>query len=225
MTQTVLILGGTREAVAIAKGLTGQHPGWRIITSLAGRTAEPAPVTGETRIGGFGGVAGLADYLRDEGITRLIDATHPYARRISANATEAAALAGVPLDVRTRPPWTRRQGDDWQEVASEADAAAAIPNGARVFLALGRQHLAPFEARDDVFFIVRMVDSPAAPLPMANHAVIVGKPGDSMAEAQMLRAHAVTCIVCRNSGGDGAYGKIEAARALGIPVIMIARPD
>lgn len=224
MSETVLILGGTGEAVTIAKELTAEHPDWRVITSLAGRTTEPEPVEGEARIGGFGGVAGLADYLRRERVTKLIDATHPYARRISANAKEAAALAGVPLDVRVRPPWARQAGDDWRDVASEADAAAAIPSGARVFLALGSQHLAPFEARRDAHFIVRMVDPPASPLPLAGHTIVTGKPGDATAEAALLRDHAITHIVCRNSGGDGAYGKIEAARALRIPVIMIARP-
>ncbi|MCR9121819.1 MAG: cobalt-precorrin-6A reductase [Phyllobacteriaceae bacterium] len=220
----MLILGGTREAVAIAKELTGQHPDWRIITSLAGRTAEPEPVAGEARIGGFGGIAGLADFLRGERVTRLIDATHPYARRISANAKEAAALAGVQLDVRVRPSWAPQRGDDWREVASEADAAAAIPPGGRVFLALGRQHLKPFAERDDVFFVVRMVDPPASPLPLAGHAIVTGKPGPASEEERLLRDHAITHIVCRNSGGDGAYGKIEAARTLSIPVIMIARP-
>lgn len=224
MTETVLILGGTREAAAMARALVDAHPDWRVITALAGRTAEPAPVAGETRIGGFGGVAGLADFLRRQRVTRLIDATHPYARQISANARAAAALTGVPLDVSIRPPWSRQAGDDWRDVASEADAAAAIPPAARVFLALGRQHLAPFAKRDDVVFLVRMVDPPAAPLPLADHTIVTGKPAPASDEERLLRAHAITHIVCRNSGGVGAYGKIEAARALGIPVIMIARP-
>ncbi|RNC90710.1 cobalt-precorrin-6A reductase [Oceaniradius stylonematis] len=224
MTETVLILGGTREAATLARRLVDAHPDWRVVTSLAGRTAEPAPIAGEIRTGGFGGIAGLADFLRRERITRMIDATHPYARQISANAAEAAALAGVKLDVHTRPPWDRQPGDDWREVASEADAAAAIPPGARVFLALGSQHLAPFEARRDVHFIVRMIDPPASPLPLASHTIVTGKPGPAAEEERVLRDHAITCIVCRNSGGDGAYGKIEAARTIGIPVIMIARP-
>lgn len=225
MTETILILGGTKEAAALAGQLVSTHPDWRVVTSLAGRTTEPEPIAGETRIGGFGGVAGLADFLRGERVTKLIDATHPYARRISANAVRAAALAGVPLEVRIRPPWTPQAGDNWREVASEADAAAAIPPGARVLLALGSQHLAPFAARDDVHFIVRMVDPPASPLPLANHTIVTGKPGPAAEEKRLLRDHAITHIVCRNSGGDGAYGKIQAARALSIPVIMIARPD
>jgi len=225
VTQTVLILGGTKEAAALAGQLVEAHPDWRVITSLAGRTAEPEPVAGETRAGGFGGVAGLADFLRRERVTKLIDLTHPYARHISANAVRAAALAGVPLDVRTRPPWTRQRGDNWREVVSEADAAAALPPGGRAFLALGSQHIAPFAARDDVHFIVRMIDPPASPLPLASHTIVAGKPAPAAEEERLLRDHAITCIVCRNSGGDGAYGKIEAARTLSIPVIMIGRPN
>jgi len=223
MTRTVLILGGTREAAMLAANLVAAHPDWRVITSLAGRTKEPEPVAGETRIGGFGGAEGLAAYLRAEGVTELIDATHPYARKISANAERAAAIAGVPLEVRTRRPWERQPGDDWIEVSSEAKAASALPAGARAFLALGRQHLEPFAGRGDVFFLVRMVDPPAAPLPLKHHAVITGKPGPADEEAALLRTHAIDHIVCRNSGGERSHGKIAAARTLRIPVIMIGR--
>ncbi|MEQ8402808.1 MAG: cobalt-precorrin-6A reductase [Roseitalea porphyridii] len=223
MTRTVLILGGTREAAMLAANLVAAHPDWRVITSLAGRTKEPEPVAGETRIGGFGGPEGLAAYLRAEGVTNLIDATHPYARKISANAEKAAAIAGVPLEVRTRRPWERQPGDDWIEVSSETEAAAALPAGARALLALGRQHLDPFARRGDVFFLVRMVDPPTVPLPLKHHAVITGKPKSADDEAALLRAHAVDHIVCRNSGGERSHGKIAAARTLRIPVIMIGR--
>jgi precorrin-6A/cobalt-precorrin-6A reductase len=114
----ILILGGTREAAKLAQDLVAAKPQARIITSLAGRTKEPAPLAGETRTGGFGGVEGLADYIRDTGITQLIDATHPFARQISANAVEAARLTGVPLDIRTRKPWSRQPGDIWTKVDS-----------------------------------------------------------------------------------------------------------
>ncbi len=223
MTRTVLILGGTREAAMLAAEIVAAHPDWRVITSLAGRTQEPEPVAGETRTGGFGGAEGLAAYLRTEGVTGLIDATHPFARRISANAQKAAAIAGVPLEVRTRRPWERQPGDDWIEVSSEAEAAAALPAGARALLALGRQHLDPFAGRDDVFFLVRMVDPPTVTLPLEHHAIITGKPGQADEEAALLRTHAIDHIVCRNSGGDRSYGKIAAARTLRIPVIMIGR--
>jgi precorrin-6A/cobalt-precorrin-6A reductase len=224
MNQTVLILGGTREAAELAAELVREHPDWRIVTSLAGRTKEPKPVAGEVRIGGFGGAEGLAAYLRAEGVTRLIDATHPFARQISENARQAAQSAGVRLEVRMRPPWRKRDGDNWIEVASLDGACDAIPAGARVLLALGSQHIAAFGSRSDVHFLVRMVDPPETPLPLSDHALVLGLPGRTAEEeTALLEAHAITHIVCRNSGGDGAYAKIEAARRLGLPVIMIAR--
>ncbi len=224
MTRTVLILGGTREAADLATELVARHPDARVITSLAGRTRSPEPVAGELRVGGFGGADGLARYIGEEGVDTLIDATHPFARQISANARAAAATTGVSFEVRSRPPWSRRPGDQWIEVAGEADAARAIAPGASVLLALGSQHLAPFVTRADVHFIVRMVDPPAAPLPFARHTLVIGKPAaTSVAEADLMRAHAVTHVVARNAGGARGYGKIEAARTLGITVIMITR--
>lgn len=224
MSETVLILGGTREAAELAAEIVRDHPGWRVITSLAGRTKEPKPVAGEVRTGGFGGAEGLAAFLERERVTRLIDATHPFANRISANAKAAATLACVPLDIRTRKPWQREPGDDWTEVASLEEARDALPSGARVLLALGSQHIAPFETRADVHFVVRMVDPPAEPLALPDHEIVTGLPGRTAEkEAALFERHAITRIVCRNSGGKGAYAKIEAARKLGLPVIMIAR--
>jgi len=224
MSETVLILGGTREAAKLAARILREHPDWRIVTSLAGRTKEPKPLAGEVRIGGFGGAQGMADYLRAEGVTRLVDATHPFARQISANARIAAAMADVPLDIKTRAPWRKQPGDDWTVVATPEEARDAIPAGARALLALGSQHIAPFESRADVHFLVRMVDPPEMPLALPDHELVLGLPGETAEEeAALLTAHAITHIVCRNSGGDGAYAKIEAARKLKLPVIMITR--
>ncbi|GAB4348423.1 MAG: cobalt-precorrin-6A reductase [Oricola sp.] len=224
MSETILILGGTKEATELAAELVREHPDWRVITSLAGRTREPRPLAGEVRVGGFGGAEGLAGYLRAEGVTRLIDATHPFATRISRNAKQAAQRAGIRLEVRMRPPWRKRDGDNWTEVSSVEEACDAIPAGARVLLALGSQHIAPFAARGDVHFVVRMVDPPEKPLPLPGHELVIGLPGrTAQDEETLLRAHAITHLVCRNSGGEGAYAKIEAARKLGLPVIMIAR--
>lgn len=221
MTETVLILGGTKEAASLAAELVRDHPEWRVITSLAGRTKEPHPLAGEVRIGGFGGTDGLAAYLRAERISRLIDATHPFARRISENARLAAQHAGVPLEVRARQPWARQPGDNWIEVSSLEEARDAIPAGSRVLLALGSQHIAPFAERADVHFLVRMIDPPATPLALPDHELLIGRPGrTAQDEVAVLSAHAITHIVCRNSGGSGAYAKIEAARQLGLPVIM-----
>lgn len=224
MTETVLILGGTREAAQIAADFVRDHPDWRVVTSLAGRTKEPKPLAGEVRTGGFGGAEGLADYLRAEGVTRLIDATHPFARRISENAKQAALAAGVRLETRMRPPWKRRDGDNWIEVGSLEEACDALPAGARVLLALGSQHIAPFAVRSDVHFLVRMIDPPETPLALPDHELLLARPGETAeAEADLLAAHAITHIVCRNSGGKGAYAKIEAARRLNLPVVMIGR--
>ncbi|MDP2120489.1 MAG: cobalt-precorrin-6A reductase [Hoeflea sp.] len=222
--ETILILGGTREAAELARELVATHPGARIITSLAGRTREPAPLAGEVRTGGFGGVEGLADYIRANGVTRLIDATHPFARRISLNAVEAARRTGVALDIRTRKPWAREPGDDWIEVDTLEAARDAIPPRARVLLALGSQHIGLFASRADVHFVVRMIDPPEAAIDLPDHALVLGRPGDSAAvETMLLVAHSITHIVCRNSGGPAAYAKIEAARQLCLPVIMVAR--
>jgi precorrin-6A/cobalt-precorrin-6A reductase len=125
--ETILILGGTREAAALARELVAAKPDARIITSLAGRTKEPAPLAGEVRTGGFGGVDGLVRYLQENQVTRLVDATHPFARQISANAVEAASIAGVPLEIRTRKPWSRQPGDTWIEVETLEQARDAIP--------------------------------------------------------------------------------------------------
>jgi precorrin-6A/cobalt-precorrin-6A reductase len=222
--ETILILGGTREAAALARELVAAKPDARIITSLAGRTKEPAPLAGEVLTGGFGGVDGLARYLQENRVTRLIDATHPFARQISANAVEAASIAGVPLEIRTRKPWARQPGDTWIGVETLEQARDAIPPRARALLALGSQHIGLFASRDDVHFVVRMIDPPATPLDLPDHALVLGRPGETAAvETMLLIAHAITHIVCRNSGGTAAYAKIEAARDLGLPVIMVRR--
>ncbi len=218
----ILILGGTREAAELAAELV--KAGYKVTTSLAGRTREPKPVAGEIRIGGFGGAKGLADYLKVNSIDKLIDATHPFARQVSANAIEAASLANVPLEVKTRPQWQREPGDNWIEVASEEEACRILPDNARAFLALGSQHIGCFASRTGVFFVIRMVDEPPAPLPFAGYKLLVAKPSDKWQEEMaLLKAHAITHLVCRNSGGKAAYAKIIAARELGLPVVMIGQ--
>jgi precorrin-6A/cobalt-precorrin-6A reductase len=220
----VLILGGTREAAELAARLASE--GHDVTTSLAGRTRDPKPVAGKVRTGGFGGAEGLASFLGNGGFTRLIDATHPFARQISANAEKAAAMSGVTFEKYAREPWQKQPGDNWIEVASLAQARDAIPSGARVLLALGSQHIAGFATRTDVRFVVRMVDPPTEPLALRDYELIAELPGKTPAqEAELLRNRNVTHIVCRNSGGSGAYAKIEAARELGLPVIIIARPQ
>lgn len=219
----ILILGGTKEAAEIAEKLV-ERPGFDVTTSLAGRTREPRPPAGGLRIGGFGGVDGLAEFIRNERLDLVIDATHPFAERISANAAAACAATGAPLLTLARPRWERASGDDWLIVPSLAAAAATIPAGARVLLALGSQHLDAFSSRGDVRFIVRMVDPPERLPALPDHELILGRPSSEPdEEAQVLERCRITHIVCRNSGGAGAYAKIEAARRLSLPVIMIDR--
>jgi precorrin-6A/cobalt-precorrin-6A reductase len=218
----ILILGGTREAAELADRLVAE--GNDVMTSLAGRTKEPAPLAGKVRTGGFGGAEGLAAFLKEGGYDLLIDATHPFAERISANARKAAETAGVEMEVWVRSPWVREEGDRWIKVASLEAARDAIPPGARVLLALGSQHIAPFAARSDVHFVVRMVDRPESPLALPDHALVLGKPGTTAEEeAALLTRYAITHLVCRNSGGAGAHAKIVAARNLGLPVIIVSR--
>ncbi|MBR0555400.1 cobalt-precorrin-6A reductase [Ciceribacter sp. L1K23] len=218
----ILILGGTTEARALAERLVAE--GHHVITSLAGRTADPAIPPGDIRIGGFGGVDGLVRYLREEKITRVIDATHPFARQVSENTATACAAAGVPLETVDRPQWQPQPGDQWIDVSSLTEAAAALPAGATVFLALGRQYISAFEGRDDCHFVVRMVDRPEHRLPFRSHDLLLGKPSpDAAKEAALFTLYRITHLVARNSGGDAGYGKIAAARALGIPVMMIGR--
>lgn len=224
MRETILILGGTKEAASLAAQIRANRPEARLITSLAGRTREPAPLAGETRIGGFGGAEGLAQYLVAEAVTWMIDATHPFALQISANARRAAEMTGVPLEVHTRPSWERQDGDRWIEVSDMEAARQAIPAGARVLLAIGAQHIATFFDMDGVTTIARSVDGPLPGQRVGVSNWLIGKPStDWREEAQFLESYAITHIVCRNSGGTGAYAKIEAARRLGLTVIMVTR--
>jgi len=217
----ILILGGTAEASKLASVF--QPLPVEVITSLAGRTANPAAISGTVRIGGFGGAKGLAAYLATEHIDLIIDATHPYATRISQNAVIASQAANIRLIRLERPAWQKQSGDNWIDISSEAQAAAMIPAAERVFLALGRQHIEPFADRNDVHFVVRMIDPPQVKLP-EDCEIVLAKPGSYEAEKHFLAARKIGLIVSRNSGGNISYAKIEAARDLAVPVMMIARP-
>ncbi len=221
----VLILGGTAEAAALARALA-EEPRVAATTSLAGRTRAPAELPGAVRRGGFGGAQALADYLKAQSFDLLVDATHPFAARISRNAAQACAAAGVPRLVLTRPPWTARDGDLWTPVLDAQAAAAALPGlGARVFLTIGRQELAAFTGLDAVWFLVRLVEPPEDPIPLEDFRLVLGRGPFSLAqETALLREHAVEALVSKNSGGPSTYAKIEAARALGLPVVMVERP-
>ncbi|MFB6415537.1 MULTISPECIES: cobalt-precorrin-6A reductase [Bradyrhizobium] len=219
-----LILGGTADASLLAGEMARAR--FDAIYSYAGRTHVPADQPLPTRIGGFGGVSGLAGYISDERITHVIDATHPFAAEMSRNAVEACTDTGTPLIALERAPWGSMSGDNWIEVADISAAAAALPEApAKVFLAIGRQHIAPFAMKPQHAYTLRFVDPPEAPLPFAADVIVSRGPFSLGGELEMMRARGIAWIVARNSGGDGARAKIDAARMLGLPVVMISRPE
>ncbi|MFF4568539.1 cobalt-precorrin-6A reductase [Streptomyces sp. NPDC001410] len=224
MSPHILILGGTTEARRLAADLAAR-PGVRVTTSLAGRVARPSTLVGEVRIGGFGGAEGLADWLRTHGVDAVVDATHPFAESITANAARAATATGVPAVVLRRPGWSPGPGDRWYEVASLAAAAEALPGlGRRVFLATGRLGLAAFAHLTDLHFVVRSVDPPEAPLPPHTEMILARGPFTLAEETELLRAHAIDVLVTKDSGGDATAAKLTAARELGLPVVVVRRP-
>lgn len=224
MKASILILGGTTEARQLAAHLAAE--GFDCLLSLAGRTKAPAAQPVPVRVGGFGGAEGLARFLREEGFVLMVDATHPYAARISANAAEASRLSGVALIALRRSGWERQAGDNWQGVDSVTAAVAALGNAPRrVFVALGRNELSPFENAPQHRYLIRSVDPVEPPLAVPHADYITARgPFVEEEEMELLQAQGVEVIVCKNSGGTAAYGKVAAARMLGLPVIMIERP-
>ncbi|PAQ07382.1 cobalt-precorrin-6A reductase [Mesorhizobium temperatum] len=225
MTNRILILGGTIEARQLAGRLSARTD-ISITLSLAGRTENPVAQDVPTRTGGFGGADGLAAYLRENHIDLLVDATHPYAAQISANAAEAAHEAGVPIVALRRPGWGPVEGDRWTQVARVASAVTALGSAPRrVFLALGRQEVAAFEAAPQHHYLIRSVDpvEPKLAVPNATYLLARG-PFREPDERALLQEYRIDVVVSKNSGGEATYGKIAAARALGIEVVMIRRP-
>jgi precorrin-6A/cobalt-precorrin-6A reductase len=219
----ILILGGTTEGRQLAGKLAARY---EVTLSLAGRTENPVAQGVPVRIGGFGGADGLAAWLTDNGIDLLVDATHPYAAQISANAASAARLAGVPAIALRRPAWEQQPGDRWTLVDNAAQAAALLGERPRkIFLALGRQELAPFEAAPQHAYLIRSVDPVEPPLavPQATYVLARG-PFSEPDDRALLEQHGIDAIVSKNSGGEATYGKIAAARKLGIEVFLIRRP-
>lgn len=218
----MLLLGGTGEARLLAERLDGD-PAVEVVSSLAGRTAAPRALPGRVRVGGFGGADGLAAWLRDERVDAVVDATHPFAARMSGNAVRACERAGVPLLVLRRPGWSAGPGDDWRRVPSLAAAAADLP-GERVFLTTGRTGLAAFAGDDRRRFVVRSVDPPEPPLPSRTAVVLARGPFTVEDETALMREHRVDVLVTKDSGGAMTSAKLTAARDLGVPVVMVDRP-
>ncbi|MFP4280610.1 MAG: cobalt-precorrin-6A reductase [Halochromatium sp.] len=221
----LLILGGTTEGYALAEALS-ERSDLRVVSSLAGRTEQPRRPCGESRIGGFGGIPGLIDYLRAQRLDAVIDATHPFAATMGWNAAAACDALGLPLLRLERPAWQPQPGDDWQQIDDWPAAVAALQrSGARrVLLAVGRQELAPFAALDAVSFLIRAVSAPR-PLPAFKDArvLLARGPFTLVDERALLADERIDTIVCKNSGGAATAAKLRAARELGVRVIMRQR--
>lgn len=219
----ILILGGTGDARHLAERLAVDER-ISVITSLAGVTREPAPVAGALRTGGFGGAKGLQTFVLDEHIDLVIDAAHPFAVQISANAVNASRGAGIPCLRLERPPWHLEEGDRLTSASDVQAAADAVPKGARAFVTVGRQEVAAFLVREDISVVARMIEPPDVAVP--DHAeVILARPPFVVAEEkELMETRGISVLVTKNSGGTATEAKIVAARELGLQVIMVVRP-
>ncbi|OEV29428.1 cobalt-precorrin-6X reductase [Streptomyces nanshensis] len=243
----VLILGGTTEARQLASLLSaedarGGGPGGppaprapggsapvphrlRVTTSLAGRTANPAPLPGELRTGGFPDAGGLSRWLTEHRVAALVDATHPFAARISRHAARASARSGVPLIALRRPGWSAGPGDDWHVVGSPEQAAAVLPGlGRRAFLTVGRTGAAAFAHLDSVWFLIRTLEAPEPPVPPRAEVLLDRGPFTVEAERGLLQRYAIDVLVTKDSGGAATAAKLTAAREAGLPAVVIGRP-
>jgi precorrin-6A/cobalt-precorrin-6A reductase len=221
VTGRVLVLGGTGEARRLATALVGE--GVDVLSSLAGRVADPLLPPGEVRIGGFGGAAGLTAWLQTHPVRAVVDATHPFAATMSASAAAAAESTGIPLLRLQRPGWTAEPGDDWCWVGSMEQAAAAVAGFGSVFLTTGRQSLGAF-ADLRARCLVRSVDPPEPPLPERTVVILARGPFTVDEELALLREHGIEAIVTKDSGGAMTAAKLTAARVLGLPVVLVRRP-
>ena len=221
----LLILGGTGDAIELAHQAMSL-PGVEVITSLAGRTSAPKKLLGAVRIGGFGGEAGLVEYLQAAQVDLLIDATHPFAAQISWNAAGAARKVEIPWLMLIRPGWVKSGLDDWIEVENIEAAVTAIPDGAaRIFLTIGRQQLAPFASLTDRWCLIRSIDPPDSNILLPPGELLLDRGPFSLGqELKLLQDYRIDTIVSKNSGGDATYAKIIAARELDLPVVMVQRP-
>lgn len=219
----VLLLAGTGEAKRIAWGLADTSV--KVIASLAGATRHPEPLPVPTRIGGFGGEDGFRAFLADEGITAVLDATHPFAERITDRSARVCKDIGMPYCHVLRAGWTAEIADRWVNIAGPQDAAQHIPEDGVVFLATGRQTLGDYANLEGRRVLARMIDPPTAPFPFEGGEFVIGRPPFSVkSETALFEALGVTHLVVKNAGGQGGRAKLDAARALGLPVLMLDRP-
>ncbi|MEU4412285.1 cobalt-precorrin-6A reductase [Nocardia salmonicida] len=220
----VLILGGTGEARELARRASGER-GLDIVSSLAGRVANPRLPVGAVRVGGFGGVEGLRTWLRENAIDAVVDATHPFAAKVSAHAAAAAADLDIPALHLRRPEWVQRRGDLWTRVPDLASAAAALtPRDEQVLLTIGRQGVGAFVGCTGHGFVIRSIDAPAVPLPPRSKLLLARGPFTFDEELVLMSRHRIDVLVTKDSGGEQTEAKIFAARTAGLPVIMVDRP-
>ncbi|WP_270730856.1 cobalt-precorrin-6A reductase [Shimia sp. Alg240-R146] len=221
----LLILGGTTEASLLARAVADR--GVDAVFSYAGRVAAPKTQPVPTRIGGFGGVVGFANYIQQHNITHVVDATHPFAAQMSWNAYHGCEAAGVPLVAFSRPVWTAGDGDNWTHVANIDGAVSTLRGPARrVLLALGKQSVSAFASKPQHHYILRLVDVPQIAPDLPSHSIVVSRgPFDVAGDRALMQSHGVDLVICKNSGGVGAEAKLFAARELGVPVVMIDRPE
>lgn len=225
MIPNLLVLGGTTEATSLCRAMA--EAGLAGTVSFAGRVERPVRQPLPQRVGGFGGVPGLVRYLREQGITHVVDATHPFAAQMSRHAVAACAEANVPLTALTRAPWSPQAKDHWISVPDVPAAVAMLDRAPeRVMLAIGRMNLPAFAPNPQHFYLLRLVDPPSVPPPFPNHHVIVDRgPFTKDSDLALMTEQGISLVVSKNSGGTGAYAKIAAARDLGLTVVMIERPN
>ncbi|MGB7963808.1 MAG: cobalt-precorrin-6A reductase [Propionicimonas sp.] len=220
---TVLLLGGTAEARTLAHELVAA--GVPVVTSLAGDVTDLRRPAGAVRVGGFGGVPGLAAYLREQGVTAVVDATHPFAAQITANAAVACGETGVALLRLSRPGWSGRpDAASWYWVESMAEARKVAQTlGERVFLATGRQTLPDFVGWTDRYVLVRVVDAPEFAVPSTWEVLRARGPFDLAEERELLRGRGIDVLVTKDSGG-ATDAKLDAAAEIGVAVVIVRRP-
>ena len=219
-----MILGGTTEASALAQVVA--KAGIVSVFSYAGRVASLADQPLPVRVGGFGGVDGLVAFLEREGVTHVVDATHPFAAGMSRNAVAACTRMNLPLIALTRPPWVAAVGDNWRAVPDIDAAVEALKGPARrVFLAIGKQNLEAFAVHPQHHYLLRLVEAPEDPLPLPKHSVVLARgPSSFETDLSLIKAHDIDLVVSKNSGGEAARAKLDVARELGLEVILINRP-
>ena len=219
----VLILGGTAEGRMLATAL--ERRGLAVVSSLAGRLKMPLLPPGEIRIGGFGGPGGLADWLTQHQVAAVVDASHPFAERISASAAAACASANVPLVRLDRPPWAERPGDRWHRVSDLAEAADLVSHlGTRVLLTIGRRGVGAFAATQTCWFMIRCIEQATPPLPPHHQLLLDRGPFSLPGELSLIDRHRIDVLVTRESGGTATEPKLAAARERGLPVVVVNRP-